>query len=99
MFIGLLVVSIILQLLAAIFALRLIGPSRGRVAWILISLAFTLRAFRLMYQVSLYFYSAFNYKLFLSDELLGLLVSAMLFAGVCWIKPLFDAFHQAEKER
>jgi signal transduction histidine kinase len=65
----------------------------------LISIAFTLRAFRLIYQFFLYFHSAFNYKLFLSDELLGLLVSAMLFSGVCWIKPLFDAFRQAEKER
>jgi signal transduction histidine kinase len=99
MLIGFLAASIILQLLAAIFSLRLIGPSRGRIAWILISLAFTLRAFRLIYQFFLYFNSAFNYQLFLADELLGLLVSATLFVGVCWIKPLFEAFRQAEVER
>lgn len=99
MLIGFLVVSIILQLLAAIFAMRLVGPSRGRLAWILISFAFALRAFRLSFQAFLYSHSAINYQLFLWDEVLGLLISAILLAGVCRIKPLFEAFLQAQKER
>jgi signal transduction histidine kinase len=99
MLIAFLTVSIVLQLLAAVFALCLVGPSRGRWAWILISLAFTLRAFRLIYQAFLYFHGSINYQLFLWDELLGLLISAILLAGVWRIRPLFQAFHEAEQER
>ena len=93
-----LILSVFFQGLAAVFALRLIGPSRGRTAWVLISAACAVRAFRLAFQFVLY-KSEVNYQLVLADEIIGLVISILLAAGVYWIGPLFRAFQQGEEDR
>lgn len=99
MVVGLLCLSILFQVIAAVFALRLIRPSRGRVAWVVISLAFLLRAVRLVYQFILYHNPLINYEIVFLDEFMGMLISLLFAVGVYWIRPLFDSFQQAEEAR
>lgn len=92
-------VSILFQVAAACLAWRLIGPSGGRRAWLLITIAFVLRAIHLIYQLYLYLNPAIPYPLIVLDELISLVISALLAIGLYSIAPLFLAFRRAAQER
>ncbi len=91
-----LLLSLFLQIVAALLALRLIRPSRGRTAWVLLALAFGILALRLLLQV--YLVTFRGYTLVVVDELFGLLVSVLLILGVWLIGPLFVAFRRTEED-
>ncbi|MBE0599161.1 MAG: hypothetical protein IH614_18095, partial [Desulfuromonadales bacterium] len=97
--VSILVLSILFQLAAAYLAWRLIGPSGGRRAWLLIAVALVLRGFHLIYQLHLYLNPAIPYPLIVLDQLFALVISILLFVGVYSIAPLFQAFHQTLRER
>jgi signal transduction histidine kinase len=99
MVLAILALSIFFEIIAAYLALRLIRPSKGRLAWILIASAFVLRAVRLSYELWLYVDPDFYYQLDLLDELMGLAISVLLAAGVYLIGPLFESFARAEEAR
>ncbi len=99
MVLAILALSIFFEVIAAYLALRLIGPSKGTFAWVLIAVAFVLRAVRLSYEFWLYVNPAIDHPLDLLDELMGLAISILLALGVYLIGPLFEAFARAEKTR
>jgi|GEM_PF-3473426 signal transduction histidine kinase len=96
---GLLIVSILLQLSAAVLALRLMPVSRGRTAWVLIASAFTLRALRLIANFYFYFDPAIHYPLVTFDVVVGFVVSLLAAAGTYLITPLFAAFKETDTLR
>jgi light-regulated signal transduction histidine kinase (bacteriophytochrome) len=82
-------VSVVLQLMAAISALRLIRTTNRSLAWGLISTALLLMAVRRL--VSLYLLSTMEsaVRVDLANEIVGLLLSTAMLAGILRIEPLF----------
>ncbi|MGK7345670.1 MAG: PAS domain-containing sensor histidine kinase [Candidatus Nitrospinota bacterium M3_3B_026] len=85
-----LLLSIILQLLAALFALRLIWVTGSRVAWSLIALAVTLMAARRGITLLRVLSGDISYPPDLYAELVALAISAVMLLGIAWIAPLFN---------
>lgn len=93
----LLIFSIVLQLLAAIFALRLIRLTGRTWAWSIIALALMLMTVRR--GVTLYELTFFGTQdpLDFTAELVGLMVSGLLVVGIACIFPVFRAIHSAQE--
>jgi signal transduction histidine kinase len=89
--------SMVFQLAAAILALRLIGISGRKLAWIVLSLSFAVRLLRLIVQTVLFFFG--EYRLFVVEEAFSLAVSILAFAGVLLIRPIFLTYRQTEQAR
>jgi light-regulated signal transduction histidine kinase (bacteriophytochrome) len=86
--------AVLLQLVAAFFALKLIRVSGGRVSWILICGAFCIMAIRR--SLSLWELLRGNYsapKLF--DDAVAVAISALMLAGVLTIPSLFHTIQRA----
>ena len=88
--IAILLTSILFQLLAAYFALRLIKTTGKLNAWLLLSLAFVLMGLRRFFSLMGTYFSTneylFGYEV---AESIGLLISIVLFIGVVFIARLF----------
>jgi len=82
-----LTISIVLQLSAAVLALRLIPVTGGRRAWILISGALLFMALRR--SISLFQGAAELHPADLNAELVSMVTSAVMLMGIAWIAPLF----------
>jgi PAS domain S-box-containing protein len=93
-----LIVSILLQFAAAFWALRLIWITGKRTAWILIAAAILLMAVRRCVTLFQAVFLGMPYSTSLSAELVALVISMLMFAGVVWIVPLFLSIKQSEKE-
>ena len=95
---GVLACSVVLQLLAAASALRLIPVTRGAGAWILIASATLLMAVRrsitLVERLSSVAHPSDAH---LSTELVALLISAAMLAGILLIRPLFQRVVESEQ--
>ena len=93
-----LTVSIFLQFLAAVLALRLIPASGGRKAWIAVSMAILLMAFRrciTLYQLAS---GSVDYPTDFAGqgvEWVTLAISVFMLAGIYWIAPLFFAIRRS----
>lgn len=86
--------AVLLQLTAAVFALRLIRVTGGRVSWILISSAFCLMAIRRT--LSLWQLLAGNLKpIDLVDQSAAVGISALMLCGVLAIPSLFITIQRA----
>jgi light-regulated signal transduction histidine kinase (bacteriophytochrome) len=91
-------IAVLLQLTAALFALRLIRITGKWSSWILISSALCLMAIRR--SLALWDLLSGNPDGFISsfdliDSIFALAISALMLAGVLWISPLFQAIKQA----
>ena len=93
----LLILSLALQAIAVVLALRLIPVSGARFPWLLISAALTARLFR--EGVTLWLAVAQGSRLNSIEEGISLAVSAFLLLGTNRIKPLFIQLKQALAER
>ncbi len=92
-----LIISIILQLTAALLALRLIALTGRRVAWIIIATGLCLMALRrgiTLYQI--FFWKA-AMPMDQTAELVALVISVLMLAGMAWIAPLFRSIKGSEK--
>lgn len=91
-------VSVGLQATAIFFALRLIPVTRGKSAWILLSMSIlTMGIRRLISLIDL----IGNLPAKSSDlgyELVGCLGSALMLAGILLIRPMFESFTSAEAQ-
>jgi signal transduction histidine kinase len=94
-----LVVSMLFQLGAAVFAITLIRRTRFNISWILISAGLVLMAIRRLFDFSTLFWET---NLFQREEInawIGILISIFIFVGVIFIRKIFNLQDQVEKLR
>lgn len=94
-----LLISIALQLIAAIFALRLMRVTKYRASWVLISLGFLLLAFKRAIKLFQFLQDDFSFYLTMADDWLAVIISVLFTAGVFLIGEIFYALKRAEIER
>jgi PAS domain S-box-containing protein len=90
-------VSVILQVAAAIFALRLIRVSGKRAAWALLSAAIFLMAIRRGFTLFRLISGEMPDSLDFWYEIIGLLTSMFMLAGLVSIGPIFAAIRSTEE--
>jgi signal transduction histidine kinase len=94
-----LLISMLFQLGATVYAISLIKRTRYNISWILISSAFVLMAIRRLSDFSDLFWES---KLFQKDEIngwVGVLISALMFVGVIYIRKIFNLQDRIEQLR
>jgi signal transduction histidine kinase len=94
-----LVISIILQIIAATIALGFMKMTKYRLSWILISLSFAFMAVRKIIQLNEFFRGTPSYTWQMIDEWIGVLISVMLIGGVILIREIFSSLKKAEFDR
>ncbi len=83
------IISIVFQFLAAIYALSLTRHTKFNISWILISLAFLLIALRGILDIVPIYYKEMQSDIYLIDHILEIVISILLLAGVIYIRRLF----------
>lgn len=94
-----LIISIILQIVAAVIALRFVKLTKYRLSWILLSVSFVFMAVNKIIQFFEYFRGTPSYTWQVIDEWIGVLVSFMIIVGVILIRELFYSLKRAEIDR
>jgi len=94
-----LILSIVLQIIAASIALGFMKLTKYRVSWILLSLSFVFMAIRKIIQLIEVFRGTPSYTWQMIDEWIGVLVSVMIIGGVILMRELFYSLKRAETER
>lgn len=91
--------SMLFQLAAAVYAITLIRRTRYNISWILISASFFLMAVRRLFDFSTFFWES---DLFQNEKIngwIGVIISLFMFVGVIFIRKIFDLNDQVEKLR
>ncbi len=94
-----LIISIVLQIIAAVIALRFMKLTKYRLSWILLSLSFAFMAVRKIIQFFEYFRGIPSFTWQLIDEWIGVLISVMIIGGVILIRELFNSLKKADADR
>jgi signal transduction histidine kinase len=94
-----LIISIVLQIIAAVIALRFMKLTKYRLSWILLSLSFAFMAVRKIIQFFEFFRGTPSYTWQMIDEWTGVLISFMIIIGVILIRELFYSLKRAEIDR
>jgi signal transduction histidine kinase len=94
-----LIISIVLQILAAYIALRFMKLTKYRLSWILLSISFAFMAVRKIIQLVEYLRGTPSFTWQLIDEWIGVLISVMIIGGVILIRELFISLKRAETDR
>ncbi len=94
-----LILSIILQIIAAAIAFRFMKLTRYRLSWILLSISFVFMAVRKIIQLFEVFRGTPSYTWQMIDEWIGVLISVMIIGGVILIRELFYSLKRADIER
>jgi signal transduction histidine kinase len=94
-----LIISIVLQIIAASYALRFMKLTKYRLSWILLSLAFAFMAVRKIIQLIEFFHGTPSDTWLMLDEWAGVLISFMIFIGVILIREIFYSLKKAETDR
>ena len=94
-----LVISIILQIVAASIALRFMKLTKYRLSWILLSLSFVFMAVRKIIQFFEFFRGSPSENWQIIDEWIGVLISFLIISGVVLIRELFYSLKRAEIDR
>jgi PAS domain S-box-containing protein len=92
-----LVTSILLQFATAFLALRLIRVTGRRTAWVLIAAALFFMAIRRCITLFQAEFLDVPYTTSMSAELVALVISILMLAGVIWIAPLFLSLKRSEE--
>jgi signal transduction histidine kinase len=94
-----LIISIVLQIIAASFALSFIKLTRYRLSWILLSLSFAFMAVRKIIQLVELVKGVPSETWLMIDEWLGVIISFMIIVGVILIREIFYSLKRAEIDR
>jgi signal transduction histidine kinase len=94
----LLSISILLQAGVVFFALSLIRVTRTRIPWILMTIAFSLIAFKQLIKLLRFLSGELSPLPDSSDELLMVVISIIIVAGMASIGPALLAMARSEKE-
>lgn len=90
--------SILLQVSAALLALRMIRITKQKPAWVLMAMAFSLMALRRCLSLYQLLFTDFTPQpLDQIYELVGLATSALMLGGIAWIAPLFFSIKSSEE--
>jgi PAS domain S-box-containing protein len=90
--------SVLVQLLSAIMAVRLISITGKRVAWLLIAFAIALMMLRRVESLAMLLAGTAVTRSLLIFELVGLATSILMLAGIYLIRPMFTAIVRSEGE-
>jgi len=93
-----LILSILLQLSAAILAIRLIRITGMQLAWMLIASAVLLMAFRRLITLYNYLVGDISRLPNINAELIALLISVFMLVGIAAIKPLFVRLNNSKQK-
>ena len=91
--------SVFVQILTAILALRLIGVTGAINAWAFLSIAIILMSARRIYDLLDVFLGNAFFQTDLLPELLGFTTSLFMFAGIVLISPIFKTIKQSEEKQ
>jgi signal transduction histidine kinase len=94
-----LIISIVLQIVAASIALRFMKLTKYRLSWILLSLSFVFMAVRKFIQLYEYLHGTPSFTWELIDEWIGVLISFLIIVGVVLIREIFYSLKRAEIDR
>jgi signal transduction histidine kinase len=94
-----LIISIVLQIIAASIALGFMKMTKYRLSWILLSSSFVFMAVRKIIQLFEFFRGTPSYTWQMIDEWIGVLVSFMIIVGVVLIREIFYSLKRAEIDR
>lgn len=94
-----LIISIVLQIIAASIAFSFMKLTKYRLSWILLSLSFVFMAVRKFIQLFEYFRGEPSYNWQMIDEWIGVLISFMIIVGVVLIREIFYSLKRADVER
>jgi signal transduction histidine kinase len=94
-----LIISIILQIIASVIALRFMKLTKYRLSWILLSLSFAFMAVLKIIQLFEFFRGTPSFTWQMIDEWIGVLISVMIIGGVILIRELFYSLKRAETDR
>jgi signal transduction histidine kinase len=94
-----LVLSMLIQLGAAITAVLLIRRTRYNVSWILISLGFVLMAFRRLFEFSTLFWETQVVSKEEINNWTGVVISILMLTGLIYIRKIFTLQEQTEELR
>jgi len=94
-----LIISIVLQVIAAVIALSFVKMTKYRLSWILLSLSFVFMAIRKLIQLSELLRGVPSYAWQMIDEWMGVLISFMIIVGVVLIREIFYSLKRAETDR
>ena len=94
-----LVISIILQIIAASIALSFMKLTKYRLSWILLSLAFVFMAVRKIIQFFEFFRGEPSVTWQMIDEWIGVLISFLIIFGVILIREIFYSLKRADSDR
>lgn len=93
------VISIILQIIAASIALSFMKLTKYRLSWILLSLAFVFMAVRKIIQFFEFFRGEPSVTWQMIDEWIGVLISFLIIFGVILIREIFYSLKRADSDR
>ena len=94
-----LIISIVLQIMAAVIALRFMKLTKYRLSWILLSLSFVFMAIRKLIQLYEYVRGTPSFTWQLIDDWIGVLETFMIITGVILIREIFYSLKRAEFDR
>ncbi len=94
-----LIISIVLQIIAASIAMGFMKMTKYRLSWILLSISFVLMAVRKIIQLSELLRGTPSYFWQMIDEWMGVLISFMIIIGVVLIREIFYSLKKAETDR
>jgi signal transduction histidine kinase len=94
-----LILSVVLQFIAAIIALTLVKRTRTNVAWWLISIGFLLMAFRRLFEVLTVFDSSSKLITGMLSSWTGVLISIIMLISLIFIKRIFNVQKQVDELR
>jgi signal transduction histidine kinase len=94
-----LIISIVLQILAASVALRFMKLTKYRLSWILLSLSFVFMAVRKIIQLFEYFRGTPSLTWQMIDDWTDVLISCLIIVGVILIRELFSSLKRADIDR
>jgi len=90
-------ISVLLQFIAALLALRLIRVTGSRIAWILIASAISFMAFRRSITLFHVHFDEFAHPVDLLAEYIALATSVLIVIGVALIEPIFLSIKRSEQ--
>ena len=94
-----LIISITLQIVAAVLAIRLVRVTKYRASWIFISVGFILMAIKMIIKLMQFLNDDFSFYLRPADDWLGVVIAFLFTAGVFLIGEMFYTLSRAERER
>ena len=94
-----LIISIVLQIIAASIELGFMKMTKYRLSWILLSLSFVFMVVRKFIQLFEYFRGTPSETWQMIDEWIGILISVLIIVGIVLIREIFYSLKRAEIDR